>query len=256
MAAMRTSLLPGLLKNLTDNYRLARRDIRLFELGTLFFARADERLPNEEDWLAGVITGKRRPLHFSTADDPVDFFDLKGIVETIGADIRHIFKFSATDGIEPYHHPGRAAGIFLHEVHIGSLGQLHPDIADGLDVNQEVYLFELRCAPLADLQGKRPVFSQLSRYPSVTRDLAIVVDAGLAAQDILESIATVNPLVTETVLFDVYSGDQLPAGSKSLAFRITFQDRNKTLTDKKVHAIIERISTVIKQDFGGTMRAS
>ncbi|MBN2232156.1 MAG: phenylalanine--tRNA ligase subunit beta [Deltaproteobacteria bacterium] len=256
MAVMRTSLVPGLLKNLADNYRLARRDIRLFELGTLFFARPDERLPEEEGRLAGIITGNRRPRHFSVDSGKVDFFDLKGIVETIGTDIRRTLGFSSADGIEPYHHPGRAAGIFLDDARIGALGQVHPDIADDLDIDQELYLFELLTAPLATRHQERPAFRQLGRYPSVIRDLAIVVDNGVAAQTLIDCITSGSPLITETVLFDVYTGDQVPAGCKSMAFHITFQDHNKTLTDKKVHAIIERLSSIIKQDFGGAIRAS
>ena len=253
MSVMRTSLMPALLNNLVDNYRVFHRDIRLFEYGKVFLPRDGEPQPEERYYLAGVASGRRCPLHFDHPDAMVDFYDLKGLLEDIAAACRVNFSFSA-ENVESYLHPGRAAAILLDGRVIGGFGQLHPDLAEQLDVSQDIFLFELQVEPLQAAAGFRPAFQAIPRYPASYRDLAVVIDDHVSAGKLVEAVRQVNKLITAVEIFDIYKGSQIPADKKSIALKITFQDMNKTLTDKKVNAIIEKIGKRIKHDFNGQIR--
>ncbi|MBN2331770.1 MAG: phenylalanine--tRNA ligase subunit beta [Deltaproteobacteria bacterium] len=253
MSAMRTTLLPALLTNLADNYRVQTRDIRLFELGKTYIARAGEKLPREDLCLAGVASGKRYPQHFNTTAENIDFFDLKGMIEEISSTCGRHFSFSAK-GSEPYHHPGRSAAIMLEDQLIGSFGQLHPDVAVHFAGNQEIFVFELLLSPLIAATDFCPTFQPIPRYPAAERDLAVLVDRSISATEMMETISAINRLIVKVAVFDLYEGDNIPVGKKSIAFRITFQDMNKTLTDNKLNAIIDKIGRRLKQDFSGQIR--
>ncbi|MBW1645829.1 MAG: phenylalanine--tRNA ligase subunit beta [Deltaproteobacteria bacterium] len=253
MSAMRTTLLPALLHNLSTNFRASCRNIRLFELGKIFIAVEGEKLPDERLCLAGAATGTRYREHFAAPEANIDFYDLKGFIEELAAFFHLDFAFDR-QGIELYHHPGRAAAIMLGERQIGSLGQLHPDISDYLDINQEIFVFELALPSLLAAAGRRPVFQALPRYPASYRDLAIVVDRQLPAAELVRTIREVSKLIAAVEIFDVYEGNQIPADKKSIAVRLTFRDLNKTLTDKKVNAIIDKITRRLQQEFSGEIR--
>ncbi len=253
LSVMRTSLLPALLNNLVDNYRVFHRDIRLFEYGKIFLPRDNERQPDENFYLAGVASGRRCPLHFENPDKMVDFYDIKGLLENIASTCKLSFSFS-TENPESYLHPGQAATILLDHETIGCFGQLHPDIAEQLDVSQDVFTFELQVAPLLAAAGFRPSFQFIPRYPASYRDLAVVIDDSIDAEELIKTIQQSNKLVLAVDIFDIYKGSQIPVDKKSIALKITFQDMNKTLTDKKVNAIIEKISKRLKHDFNGQIR--
>jgi len=253
LSVMRTSLLPALLNNLVDNYRVYHRDIRLFEYGKIFLPRKNERQPDEKFYLAGVASGRRCPIHFENPDKMVDFYDIKGLLENIASSCKLNFSFS-TDKPENYLHPGQAATILLEHEKIGCFGQLHPDVAEQLDVPQGIFVFELRVEPLLHAAVFRASFQTIPRYPGSYRDLAVVIDENIAGEKLIKTIQQSNKLVVAVDIFDIYKGSQIPADKKSVALRITFQDINKTLTDKKVNAIIERINKRIKHDFNGQIR--
>ncbi len=253
LSVMRTSLLPALLNNLVDNYRVFHRDIRLFEYGKVFLARDHEPQPDEKFYLAGVASGRRYPLHFENHGEMVDFYDIKGLLENIASACKLNFSFSA-DNPENYLHSGRSATIFLNHEIIGCFGQLHPDVAEQLDVPQDVFVFELQVEPLLHAAVFRTSFQTIPRYPGSYRDLAVVIDENIAGEKLIKTIQQSNKLVVAVDIFDIYKGSQIPADKKSIALRITFQDINKTLTDKKVNAIIEKISKRIKHDFNGQVR--
>jgi phenylalanyl-tRNA synthetase beta chain len=253
LSVMRTSLVPALLNNLVDNYRVFHRDIRLFEYGKVFLPRAGKPQPNEPYYLAGVATGRRCPLHFDHPDAMVDFYDLKGLLENIAAACRITFSYT-TEKMESYLHPGRAAAILLEGQVVGSFGQLHPDLAEQLDISQDIFIFELQVEPLQSAAGFRPTFQSIPRYPASYRDLAVVIDDNVSAGELVDAIRQTSKLITAVEIFDIYKGSQIPADKKSIALKITFQDMNKTLTDKKVNAIIEKIGKRIKHDFNGQIR--
>jgi len=253
LSVMRTSLLPALLGNLTDNYRVFHRDIRLFEYGKVFVPRNHEPQPEENFYLAGIASGRRNPVHFDNPDAMMDFYDIKGLLENIADTCRLKFSYS-TDNCEKYLHPGRAATIMLDQQAIGCFGQLHPDIAEQLDVAQDVFIFELQVEPLLSAAKFRPAFQSIPRYPASYRDLAVVIDENIEAEKLIDTIQKSNKLVVAVDIFDIYKGSQIPADKKSIALKITFQDMNKTLTDKKVNAIIDKISKRLKHNFNGQIR--
>lgn len=253
LSVMRTSLLPALLTNLADNYRVFQRDIMLFEYGKVFYAQEHEQLPDENFYLAGIASGRRYPLHFDNPGKMVDFYDIKGLLENIASACNLNFSFSAVN-LENYLHPGRAATILLDDKIIGSLGQLHPDIAEEIDVAQDVFIFELQVQPLRSAVKNHPSFQAIPRHPANYRDLAVVIDEDIAGEKLLETIRRSSKLVVDVNIFDIYKGSQIPADKKSIALKITFQDLNKTLTDKKVNAIMGKIGKRIKHDFNAQIR--
>jgi len=254
MAVMRTSLLPGLLTNLKDNLSVNVKDVRLFEVGRNFYRLAGQKLPSEELFLAGVACGRRYREHFSAPDGVVDFFDLKGLLENLAENLHLKFNFVA----ENYYKcltPGRSAAIMLDNQEVGSVGQLHHEVAEDYDFDQEVLLFEIALAPLlAASVGTSITYKGLARYPAVYRDLAFLVEASIPAAEMLAYIRKQHKLLTEAEVFDLFQGESLAAGKKSLAFRLTFQDMNKTLTDKKVNAIISKLIKGIEDTFHGEVR--
>ena len=254
MAVMRTSLLPGLLTNLKDNLRVNVKDVRLFEVGRNFYNLAGQKLPAEELFLAGVACDRRYREHFSVPDGAIDFFDLKGLLEELAANLHLELTFVA----ENYYKcltPGRAAAIMLDNQVVGCVGQLHHEVAETYDFDHEVLLFEIALTPLLAASAATSISYQgLARYPAVYRDLAFLVEASLPAAELLDYIRNQHKLLVGVEVFDVFQGEALPAGKKSLAFRLTFQDRNKTLTDKKVNAIIAKLIKGIEDTFHGEVR--
>ena len=254
MAVMRTSLLPGLLTNLKDNLRVNVKDVRLFEVGRNFYSLAGQKQPSEELFLAGVACGQRYCDHFSASDEAVDFFDLKGLLEALAANLQLELNFVA----ENYYKcltPGRAAAIMLDNQVVGCVGQLHHEVAKTYGFDREVLLFEIALAPLLKLSAETAITYQgLARYPAVYRDLAFLLEASVLASELLDYIRQQHKLLIGAEVFDVFQGETLPSGKKSLAFRLTFQDMNKTLTDKKVNAIIAKLIKGIEETFHGEVR--
>ena len=254
MAVMRTSLLPGLLTNLKDNLRVNVKDVRLFEVGRNFYNLVGQKLPAEELFLAGVACDRRYREHFSVPDGAIDFFDLKGLLEELAANLHLELNFVA----ENYYKcltPGRAAAIMLDNQVVGCVGQLHHEVVETYDFDHEVLLFEIALTPLLAASAATSISYQgLARYPAVYRDLAFLVEASLPAAELLDYIRNQHKLLVGVEVFDVFQGEALPAGKKSLAFRLTFQDRNKTLTDKKVNAIIAKLIKGIEDTFHGEVR--
>ncbi len=254
MAVMRTTLLPGLLGNLENNLRVNVKDVRLFEIGRGFFRAADRKQPYEELFLAGVACGKRAREHFSGADEKLDFFDLKGLLEELADSLRLEFKYDP-EGYYGCLTPGQAAAVVFKDEVVGSVGRLHHQVAENLDLDQEVLVFEIALEPLLSAAKAQTVSYQgLARYPAIYRDLAFLVGTEVAAGAMLDFIRRQHKLIVNVEVFDVFQGESLPAGKKSLAFRLTFQDRNKTLTDKKVNAIIAKLIKGIEAQFGGEVR--
>ncbi|NPA24432.1 MAG: phenylalanine--tRNA ligase subunit beta [Deltaproteobacteria bacterium] len=255
MAVMRTTLLPGLLANLKNNLRVNVKDVRLFEIGRNFYRLEGEKQPSEELFLAGVFCGRRWCEHFSLADDKVDFFDLKGLLEELAETLRLKLTFTPGDFYACLT-PGQAASLVHEDRVVGSIGRLHHRVASEVyDFEPEVFLFEIALEPLLQAAATTPVtYRGLPRYPAVYRDLAFLFDQNLPAAEVLDFIRGQHKLITEVEIFDVFQSESLPAGKKSLAFRLTFQDTNKTLTDKKVNAIIAKLIKGIEDRFQGEVR--
>lgn len=251
MAAMRASLWPGLVKALQYNLNRQQSRVRLFEAGLRFVGQ----LPGlEQDaMLAGVVTGSREPEGWANTSETVDFFDVKADVEALLAFAGNAGVYRFVPGEHPALHPGQTARVERDGQLVGLVGSLHPELASTLGIDQPVYLFELKLAEIAE--GRMPSFAELSRFPEVRRDLAVLVGREVMAQDILDCIRVVaGANLTDLKLFDVYQGKGIDPLSKSVAVGLTWQHPSRTLNDDEVNETMQKILTSLEERFNATLR--
>lgn len=253
-AVLRTGLAAGLVENSQRNISRGNTRLRLFELGRIFLPTAAGGL-EESERVGGVCSGPLQTPNWHTPQREVDFFDLKGDLERLCRGMGwEAVRFEA--GGPEFLHPGRKADIVGADgTHLGWLGQLHPAKQTEKDLPQSLYLFELDTAKL--LRGVRPVAAPgvASRFPAVERDFAFVVEESLASALLLEEISRVDPdLIRSTTLFDLYTGQHLASGQKSLAVRVLLQADDRTLTELAVQTVAEQIVTRMGERFGATLR--
>ncbi|HTN29604.1 MAG TPA: phenylalanine--tRNA ligase subunit beta [Pseudomonas sp.] len=251
MAAMRASLWPGLVKAVLHNLNRQQSRVRLFESGLRFVGQLAEL--RQESMLAGVITGNRLAESWSHGRESVDFYDLKGDVEALLAAAGDAGAFRFVAGEHPALHPGQCACIEREGRAVGYLGALHPQLATELGIEQPLFLFELQLAELA--VGKLPAFNELSRFPEVRRDLALLVDRDTPAEELLSCIReNAGAYLTDLKLFDVYQGKGIDPLRKSLAVGLTWQHPSRTLNDDEVSAATQTILTSLGERFNATLR--
>jgi len=251
MATMRTTLWPGLVQAMQHNLNRQQNRISLFECG-LRFVQQDSEL-KQEMMVAGLRSGNSLPEQWGQSARRVDFFDIKRDVEALlglSAEASEL-RFDATS--HPALHPGQSASIERHGQKIGYLGALHPQLSRKLGLSQDVMLFELS---LAGLQGTRiPAFKALSKFPTIRRDIALVLDEETSAQQVNDVIKKAAPeSLTNIELFDVYTGEGIDSGRKSLALGLTLQDLSRTLTDTEVDDVITKIVGNLQAELGATLR--
>ena len=231
--------------------------IRLYELGKVYLPRTGE-LPDEMEMLCGVLGGPRDNPSWQGVSGGsgeavlFDFFDAKGVVEGL------LSRLGATAGYEPSTdetlHPVKQAAILVDGGQIGVVGELHPAVTASFDIPGPVYLFEISLPVLLPFTQEHRMFQPIPRFPTMLRDIALVVDAGTAYQKVVDVIKGF-PLVEQVSLFDVYSGNQVPSGKKSLACRITYQSSSHTLTDEEVNKVQQKILDKLSRDLGATLRS-
>lgn len=247
---LRPNLRANLLAVLSANRRHEDGGIRLFELGRVYLPRPKD-LPDEPEVLCGMLNGPRLGEWWQGGDELLDFFDAKGVVEgllnQLGAEAT--FEESSDEGLRP----GRRADIVTAGTKVGVVGELHPTVSEAFESSGAVYLFEIDLTALLPFTIGRRMFQPIPRFPAVVRDVALVIDAGAThreVQDIIESF----PLVNKVALFDVYSGEQVPPGKKSLAYRVVFQSPSHTLTDEEVNEVQQQILSKLSGELGATLR--
>jgi phenylalanyl-tRNA synthetase beta chain len=240
MSVMRSSLLGGLLAALRTNLARKQPRVRLFEIGGCFKSEAGGYTQDER--LAGLAYGNAVSEQWGVPARNMDFYDMKGDVEAIFAPRALVFQAAQ----HPASHPGRSACILLDGRGIGWIGELHPQWQQQYDLPQAVVWFEVELAALT--QGSIPKLADISRFPPVRRDIAVLVDEGMTVQVLLDAMQTENiPNVVELALFDVYRGKGLEQGKKSLAFRVLLQDTQKTLTDNEIEKNMSRLVAVLQR---------
>jgi phenylalanyl-tRNA synthetase beta chain len=255
MSVMRCSLWPGLLQAAMRNMNRQQENVRLFETG-LRFRRQNADI-NQEPMVAGLYTGSAYPEQWAMASREVDFFDVKNTVESLlnlsGQADRFIF-------IQDKHlalHPGQTAQIVRNvngsQEFVGWFGALHPKIAQDLSISQSVYLFELRLESIS--YRELPKFREVSKFPAIRRDLAVLVDDGTPAQVVKDCIQAATPeILTNLQLFDEYRGKGIDSGRKSLAFSLILQKQDRTLTDDEVESVISDVMSYLNKELGATLR--
>ncbi|MDH1104738.1 phenylalanine--tRNA ligase subunit beta [Pseudomonas otitidis] len=251
MAAMRSSLWPGLVKALQHNLNRQQSRVRLFESGLRFVGQLEGL--KQEAMIAGVVCGKRLPEAWAHGREGVDFYDAKADVEALLGAAGALDAFSFVPGEHPALHPGQTARIERDGKLVGYLGAIHPELAKSLDLDQPVYLFELVLAEV--MSGRLPTFSELSRFPEVRRDLAVLVDREVAAEAVLDTIReAAGEWLTDLRLFDVYHGKGIDPLRKSLAVGLTWQHPSRTLNDDEVNTTTQNIVTSLEGRFNATLR--
>ncbi|WP_339413666.1 phenylalanine--tRNA ligase subunit beta [Pseudomonas sp. EA_35y_Pfl2_R5] len=251
MAAMRSSLWPGLIKALEHNLNRQQSRVRLFESGLRFVGQLEGL--KQESMLAGVICGGRLPEGWAHSRDDVDFYDVKADVEALLASAGAGDSFAFVPGEHPALHPGQAARIEREGRVVGFLGAIHPELSKALGLDQAVFMFELVLGEIA--QGGMPKFQELSKFPEVRRDLAVLVERDVPAQDLLGAIReAAGEWLTDLKLFDVYHGKGIDPDRKSLAVGLTWQHPSRTLNDDEVSTTTQNILTCLEQRFNATLR--
>lgn len=251
MAVMRPSLWPGLSKAVQYNQNRQQARVRLFESGQRFIPAADGL--QQEVMLSGIVTGSRQPEGWANGAEKIDFFDVKADVEAILAQSAAGVTFRYEPVEHPALHPGQSARILNGGEQVGLMGALHPQLVADLDLNGPVFVFELALAKIC--QGQLPRFEELSRYPEVRRDIALVVDRTVLAEDLLSCIrAEAGAHLKNLRLFDVYEGKGIDPHRKSMAIGLTLQDSSRTLTDDEVNAVMDRVLQSLEQGFNATLR--
>lgn len=252
LSQMRQSLMLGLLNSFRLNLSRQVLDQKLFEIGLCFERDKDSGELTQINRIAGLLSGSEGAHDWSKTKRVFDFYDLKGDVERIlGASLANI-SFAAST--HPSFHPGKSAGIYKKGVLIGQLGELHPRIIKQMSLTQTPYLFELEVDSL--LEKDIPVYTKLSKYPSITRDLSLVVDEKISFYDISNVIYSVKHAVPlqQIELFDVYHGDNLEKGKKSIAIGLNLQHSSRTLVDDEVNDYMSAILLKLEEDLSIIMR--
>lgn len=253
-SVLRQSLLPHLLEVASYNRARQVENVAVYETGAVYLTSGENELPSEKERLAGVVTGVWHAHLWQGEKKAVDFYVVKGILdglfELLGLTNRIEYKQAKREHM----HPGRTADILLDGKTIGFVGQLHPVVQKDYDL-KETYVFELALTELLNAEVEDIRYSPIPRFPSITRDIALVVDENVVAGELQKAIIEAGgKLLKEVSIFDVYKGDRLPDGKKSIAFSLRYYDPERTLTDEEVTAVHEKVIQAVEQQFGATLR--
>ena len=241
-STLRQSLIPGLLNTVQYNVARKQKDLKLLEIGRVFFGSGDDNIqPKETLYLSAALTGEERTTKWLKESSALDFFAAKGYLEVVferlGLDEKVTYKKSTLEGM----HPGRFAEVYLGEKRIGFIGEVHPQVADKLGLNK-TYVFEINLDEVISESKVKPKYEEVTKYPEITRDIAMLIDVKDEYQNIYNVVESVNSkLISKVELFDLYVGAELLAGKKSLALTITYSDKQKTLTDEEVTSVHDKV---------------
>ena len=251
MSVLRTTLTPGLLENAQHNRNHQIDTIALFEIGGVFVHDGEEKEPER---VTGVLAGQIGEGVYSDPYRHPDFFDIKGLVEGM-LEVCGVVDWTLQKTDAPTFHPGRNAEVLLGNRRIGVFGEVHPEVLENYDLPYKAYLFEFDLEGLADAATFAKRFEPISIYPKVARDLAIVVDKETLSDMPTELIYTTGGDSVDSVrLFDVYEGEQVPEGKKSLAYTITYHSATETLTDKAVNTLHDEVVKCLNRELGAELR--
>jgi len=251
---LRIFLLPALLQDLLTNERRGIRSAWLFEVAHVYRPMPGERLPREEGRLAAVATGPRGRIHWSGEAGAADFFDAKGTLEALGRALGIALGFGG-EAEAPYLHPGRQAAVLAGGEAVGLAGEVHPDVCARLGLAGSPVAFEVNLDRLLSHAAPVAQYRPLPRFPAVIRDVAVLVPADLPAARVREVIEAAGGAWVESVtLFDLYEGEKIPAGHRSLAFSVAYRAADRTLTDAEVNAAHGEVLARLQTELGASIR--
>jgi len=247
---LRPNLRANLLAALSENRKHEDGGIRLFELGRVYLPQPKD-LPDEPEALCAILSGPRFEKSWPEGDDLLDFFDAKGVAE--GLLSRLGVEASFEPGSDESLHPNKQATIVIANNSLGVIGELHPKVLEAFEISGSAYLFEIDLTALLPFTVGHKIFQPISRFPAIVRDIALVVDDKITHRQIQDAIKSFS-LVNRVTLFDVYAGEQVPPGKKSLAYRITFQSPTHTLTDEEIDKVQQQILDKLSDELGAILR--
>lgn len=256
-SALRLSIIPQLLEVVQHHINRQMSDVSLYEMGAVFLSGEEQltELPVEKEKLSGVLAGHRQTAGWHGNREKIDFFTVKGLLEglfeILGVEEAVDYRKVNYDGM----HPGRTAEVLLGGEVIGLLGQVHPQTQNEWEVN-ETYVFEIDMEKLLAYEVTPLTYQSLPRFPAITRDIALVVDDHVPAGEVSSIIRQhASALLKNVQLFDVYQGEHLEEGKKSLAFSLTYLDPERTLTDDEVQSVHDNILEALKEEAGAVLRS-
>lgn len=251
---VRMNLISGLLDDLAYNAARKVNDVALYEQGRVFFRDEGQTRPREVEHIAGAVTGLVSDANWNTAKQEVDFFYLKGIVANLLHELG-VANESYQAVAMPDMHPGRTAAIYAGETYLGFIGEVHPNTAKEYKLKQRVYVFELDLQKVIELPKAAKLYTPVSKYPSITRDIALAVSTDVTNQQIEDCIRkNGGAFLKDIKLFDVYQGEHIMAGFKSLAYTLVYSDPNATLQDEAVTKAFEKVQAKLVEEFEADIR--
>ncbi|HHD6737098.1 phenylalanine--tRNA ligase subunit beta [Staphylococcus aureus] len=242
-ASLRQSLLPHLIEAASYNVARKNKDVKLFEIGNVFFANGEGELPDQVEYLSGILTGDYVVNQWQDKKETVDFYLAKGVVDRVSEKLNLEFSYRRADidGL----HPGRTAEILSENKVVGFIGELHPILAADNDLKR-TYVFELNFDALMAVSVGYINYQPIPRFPGMSRDIALEVDQNIPAADLLSTIhAHGGNILKDTLVFDVYQGEHLEKGKKSIAIRLNYLDTEETLTDERVSKVQAEIEAAL-----------
>ncbi|HDI0837237.1 TPA: phenylalanine--tRNA ligase subunit beta [Staphylococcus aureus] len=242
-ASLRQSLLPHLIEAASYNVARKNKDVKLFEIGNVFFANGEGELPDQVEYLSGILTGDYVVNQWQGKKETVDFYLAKGVVDRVSEKLNLEFSYRRADidGL----HPGRTAEILLENKVVGFIGELHPTLAADNDLKR-TYVFELNFDALMAVSVGYINYQPIPRFPGMSRDIALEVDQNIPAADLLSTIhAHGGNILKDTLVFDVYQGEHLEKGKKSIAIRLNYLDTEETLRDERVSKVQAEIEAAL-----------
>ncbi|MGL4053360.1 phenylalanine--tRNA ligase subunit beta [Staphylococcus haemolyticus] len=250
-ATLRQSLLPHLIEATAYNVARKNKDVRLYEIGRVFFGNGEGELPDEVEYLSGILTGEYVVNAWQGKKEEIDFFIAKGVVDRVAEKLNLEFSYKAgkIEGL----HPGRTAIVSLEGQDIGFIGELHPQVAADNDLKR-TYVFELNYDAMMQVAVGYINYEQIPKFPGVTRDIALEVNHDVPSSELKQIIHNNGEdILQSTLVFDVYEGEHLEKGKKSVAIRLNYLDTEDTLTDERVSKIHDKILEALQAQ-GATIR--
>ncbi|CUH96196.1 Phenylalanine-tRNA ligase beta subunit [Propionispora sp. 2/2-37] len=255
---LRTTLLGGILETIVRNLSRKNENLRIYELGAVYLPEKlpldADSLPQEPLVLCGALVGNREEAAWNHSREPVDFYDAKGTVEAILTSLG-IDDYLTTPAENPSFHPGKTAIVTKQGDALAIIGEIHPGVLDAFDITRKVYVFEMNVELLAKHTRLISTYRPLPKFPGINRDIAVILPVDIPADNVYRAIlGNAGQLLSDVKLFDVYTGEQVPQGMRSLAFSLYFRSVEKTLTDEEVEIPYKKIVAALETTFGAKIR--
>ena len=255
LSVMRTTMLPGLLDTAVKNISFRTLNLRIFEMRRIYLPAEGKELPDEPLYVSALLTGSRDPEGWNQQKGGIDFFDVKGIVENILSELGVAGASYSVDELDPYYHPGKACRILSGRKVLGSLGELHPTVQENYGIATPLYYLELNFEALIASRKPFGTAQVPSRFPSTFRDIAMLLPKELPVSDVLACARGVKaPELEGAEVFDIYTGGNIPAGEKSVAIRIRYGSKERTLTDDEVTRLHQRVIDALQKKLNVSFR--